>query len=478
MPTERIPFGNDQRSGDSQLAGASPLAINVLVDGAGAVRRRPGIGYWSGMSSSPPASDPIIGITSFAGDIYYVSSTRRIFRVFGPEIGTAELSAYAEETLLDGERRPVFAETPWRLVIAGGGALQKVDREFPSSARLGGDPPHASQVAAFTQRVFANTLSLGNVGIGRVQYSQAGDAGTETWPTLNFKIAEGRPDGITALKENGGELFVFGDTSLQIYSPDAISVIAPGRSLNRGCAAADSVIAADEAFAWLDERRNFVISDGRGLNEISAPIAGTLDAIADVSDCWGFRFVADQFSCLAWVLPTDGRTFVNQEGGGWCQWQSYNDPTGHAPLAIHSHYYWPEQNLNLVGLSNGRIGVFDFSYVYDYNSNASRIKAEVHTGFLDRGTTAKKHCQVVRFVFRRGVSAGNPGSVLVSWRDDLGAFCDPIRLSLGRTGDNFVTQEIRSAGVYRARQWKLEFADAGDFVLAKAEETFAVGGTN
>ena len=68
--------------------------------------------------------------------------------------------------------------------------------------------------------------------------------------------------------------------------------------------------------------------------------------------------------------------------------------------------------------------------------------------------------------------------MLLSWRDDLGDFCRPIRMTLGATADYVFTVERRSLGTYRARQWKVEFTEAVDFVLARAEETFTVGGMN
>ena len=50
MPSATIHFGNRQATSDASLAGAPSIAYNVVVDGAGAVRRRPGLGWWRGMA--------------------------------------------------------------------------------------------------------------------------------------------------------------------------------------------------------------------------------------------------------------------------------------------------------------------------------------------------------------------------------------------------------------------------------------------
>jgi hypothetical protein len=51
MPEAAIPFGPTQNDAE-QLGGAAPIAMNVCVDRAGAVRRRPGI---QALAASPGA---------------------------------------------------------------------------------------------------------------------------------------------------------------------------------------------------------------------------------------------------------------------------------------------------------------------------------------------------------------------------------------------------------------------------------------
>lgn len=475
MPAQQIFFGNRQASGDQQLAGASPLAVNVLVDGAGAVRRRPAIAAWDGFPATPPSSSPVIGIFSFAGDVYYVDDNRAIYRVQtgGGGGGVTPLSGGGAESFLLGTGRPTFADTSFRLVIAGGDVPSKVDLGATSAARLGGGPPVATQVAALNQRIFLNNYTDAST-ISRIEYSRPGDAGNESFGNLQFKSAEGRPDPIVALKDNANELWAFGETTLQVFTPDPTGVIAPGRSVNRGIAAAASVIRVDDNFAWLDEKRDFVAGDGRSTDVLSAPIAGTVDRIATVADCWGFRALGDQFGLIGWLFPSDGRSFVMQEGGGWAQWQGWDPTTGYTPFPIQSHYYWPAENLNLVGLANGQIAKLDFSGSTDLGE---AVKAEVRTGFLNQNTDAVKKCDVLRFTFRRGHTSSSSAQALIYWRDDLGGWLGPKAIPLNDTKPIF-TREIRSAGYYRARQWRMEFTDAADFVLARAEETYTVGGSN
>ena len=343
--------------------------------------------------------------------------------------------------------------------------------------RLGGSPPDASHVAYQAQRIICNELTDDSTD-GLIRFSDSrGDAGQELWDALGFVRAEARADGIVGLFTNSNELYVFGERSLQVFSPDANAILAPQRSLNRGCAAGYSIIEADEAMIWLDEKRRFLSSDGRGADELSASISRTLDNIVTVSDCFGFRWMADQYDVLCWVFPSDGRTFALQGGGGWAQWHGWSNSEGHTLLPITSHYYWPEQNLHLVGLETGGIAKLDSAA---YDDLGDTIKAEVLTGFINRGSDAYKHCEMVRFVFRRGQTSSESTEpvVLLSWRDNLGAFCSPVQLTLGIANEPVFVVEKRSLGTYRSRQWKLEFTDAVDYVLARCEETYSIGGQN
>ena len=471
MPTAQLNFGNNLASGDSSLAGASPFAFNVLVDGKGAVRRRPGISAWAGFPSTVPEASQIDGISSFQDDVYYVTSTRNIYRVNVGSATAISLSTGGASTQLDDFGRPVFAETAFRLVIAGGGLPQKIDSGATAAGRLGGSPPRSTQAIALASRIFTDDQT-DSTSQGQIRASQQGNAGNETFDPLDVVSAEARPDPIVAMRENSNEAYVWGTSTLQIFTPDANTILAPGRALNRGLAAADSVVFVDEQFAWFTDLRNFVISDGRSINVISDPIDSTLESITTLSDCWGFRSTLDQFDILVWLFPTDGRSFAYQDNGGWSQWSSWTG-TGHGPLVIKSHYLLNRAGTaktHLVGLSNGQIAKLDSTAGTDLGTP---IKAEVSTGFQSYGNDAYKHAQELLFTFKRGQSTGSTEpQVLLSWRDDYGDYCTPLRIGLGTTGDNIFTVPLRSLGVFRRRDWKLEFTDAADFVLAGAQLTF------
>lgn len=478
MPSQPLIFGNQQASGDQELGGASPLAINVVTDGAGVVRRRPGITAWSGMPASVDEASPVIGMHAFGGYLYYVNANRHIYRIDPTTATSTDLSTAGGPSFLAGLARPMFAETQFRLLIAGGAALEKIDSGETVAERVGtgtNDPPPCTHVAALASRVLVNDLTDSSRA-GMISFSRPGSAGNETFegPPFGVVTAEAKPDALVGVFSNGNEAWAFGERSLQIFTPDASVILAPSRAVAYGCSAPYSVIEGDSAFSWLDDKRRFVSSDGRGAEEISGPISATLDGVTAVTDCFGFRWVADQYDVLCWLFPSDGRSFAIQAGGGWAQWHGWTNGQGHTILPIRSHYFWPEQNVHLVGLANGQIAKLEMAAFADLGVT---IKAEALTGFISRETMSFKHCQAVRFFFKRGQTAtgSTEPHVMLSWRDDLGAFCAPLRIGLGTTGDYTVSVERRSLGRYRTRQWRLEFTEAADFTLAGCTETFTVG---
>jgi len=469
MSEARLMFGNRQASGDSALAGAPALAINVLVDGKGAVRRRPGISAWDGFPATIADASEIQGITTFEDEVYYVNAGRRVRRVNGS--GDTQLSTSDPVTLLAGTSRPVFASTPYRLVIAGGGVPLKVESGASVTAVLGGSPPSSTSVLAQSERLFSNDLTSAATS-GKIRFSAPGTTGEEEWDALDFATAAADPDPLTAIHGSSNEMFAFGERSLQIFNPDPVGVITPGRALRIGVTAGYSPIQVDESFGVLDIQRRFLLTDGRAYEDISGEIAATIDNITTVSDCWGFRYNADQFDCLVWVMPSDGRSFAWQRGSGWGQWHGWN--AGHSLLPVRSHHYWQEENVHLVGLATGQIAQLDSTANTDLGAT---IKAEVTTGFQNHDTDGWKHCQALHLVFQRGQSA-TAGTVLLSWRDSLGEYGNPVRVSLGVTGDYVQTVTLRSLGMYRQRDWKLEMSDAVDLVLARAVEVYTTEGSN
>lgn len=480
MASGVIPFGPMQQSGNEKLAGASPVAMNVISDGAGAVRRRPGIIASSLATNDVVDSNGIIGLyVTEAGAIYAVGGPNPLSDVYKVGPGGATLLSTSK---LYGGGRPTFAETELLLVLAAGGYIQKIELGTSAWSLLGGLPPQASHVVANASRILANDMIVDRT---KVRYSSTAIgttdfSGHETWTpatgnTAGFFTAEARPDPVVAIFENTNEVFVFGTDTLQVYGPDSQLVFAPGSAHELGCSAPHSVVKHDQEFFWLDHETRFARTDGRTFKILSDDMQQVFDAIAHAGHAeslFGYHIHFGSIDAVVWTFPEDGRTFVHSiDSGTWSQWSGWDPNTGNwKPFAVTSHYGIHGSKVQLVGLSDGRIGELSREATTDLGDP---INAYIETGFINRGTEAEKETESITLVLNRGETLG-PARGRVQWRDNLGAWNAPLHFELGPSGD-FVPEVIfRSLGRYRRRQWRFQFDAGADMVLASAQEEYRV----
>lgn len=470
MPTEALPFNAGEASGLDELASAPPLMVNTLLDMANVRRSRPGVTAWSGFPSTIPNASPVLAMCVFNGDLVYVTQDRKFWQIH--EGHSMALSDATSATWLAGSSRPVLLSTGTRVIAVGGGAPQKWIGTGTLTARLGGSPPNMSFIVELATRLVGSR----NDASGIFVWSGLGEpVGHEVWDALNFQEAEASPDPLVAVSTNTNELFAWGTSTLQVYSPDPSVGFAPGRAVNLGLLAPYSLVNVDDMFALFDRERRFVMTDGRSFTDdsvISKPIEAPL-RLLDADACFGFRMRLDRWDVPVWMFPNDGLGYMwDRRNGLWSEWRAFGS-TGYGAPIITSAFSWPEENLFLVGLSTGQIAKLDADAHTDLGQI---IKVEMVTGFVDHGTDSYKLSQVASFVFRRGSAAQDATApqVYVSWRDDTGGYCDPEVFTLGLAGDYEPTVELRALGTYRRRQWKIEYTAAADFAFVGARETFEV----
>lgn len=479
MPTEPIPFANLQESGFEELAGASPVAMNVVVDGKGCVRRRPGISPYAGAPLfgggsvvSVIDSNGLSGVhMALNGELFAVGAAgaeRPIYKVTSG--GSSAIGGGVAPAGLRGTGRPVFAETELLIAVAGGEALEKIVKTSTyftlSASRVAGTPaPVASHVVANNLRLLGNDVLTDRT---KVRFSDvaSGDtsyAGNEVWSlggvgTSGYFTAEANPDPVVALYGVQNEVMVFGSSTTQVFQPDAQLTYAAVATIDVGMTAPYSFVKGDREVYWLDNQRRLVISDRRGFQSLSDPIQRTLDDIETISDCYGYRVSMGFLDVPVWSFPSDGRTFVYQKGIGWGQWSGWSDTTNNwTPFVVTALTTPADASVNIVATSTGSIGQLDF----DANTDlGDRINAYVMTGYLNHKTENYKQCDCVRVTLRRGTATTTPGpQAFFYFRDREGPWSDAIPIDFGSSGDTETTLTFHSLGTYRRRQWKFEFSD-------------------
>ncbi len=474
MSVDVIALDGGQMSGLDELTGASPAFVNAMVMGPPgsppprAIVSRPGIAAWadfpSGVSSSPVVAMEILG-----GKVIFVTDdgagTRKAFGIDGTTC--TDMSFASGDSLVNGASSVTLAS--WRefAFVSGGSAVQKLSRGFVST-RLGGSPPEAADLCVIAQRLVI--VSPDEFGLF-FWNSLPGEASVEGWDqSLDFREAEARPDRLIACKEGTRELFMFGESTLQVFSPDESEIFAPAAALDIGCVAKRGVVRVDQNMAWLADKSRIVVSDGRGFDVISdLGISGTLKGIATTSDAWAFRCAIGAHDILAWVFPTDGRTFAfDQKAKVWSEWRRKDTSGRWQPWAPTSYLYSESLRKHLVGMPDGTIAELTLDAHTDLGDPISWV---VRTGFKE--VTKRRHAVEARFPCRRGSASSEGSSIAIRWRNDLGAFTPAIECPLGIPGDYEADVAVSPCGEpYRRRQWELSGSADDAYLIAGGKETY------
>jgi hypothetical protein len=81
--------------------------------------------------------------------------------------------------------------------------------------------------------------------------------GDDAFDPLNFATAESDPDGLVACSVLGGNLFLFGARTIEVWqttgTADAPFQRVSGQSYQRGCLSRDSVVATDNTLVWVGD---------------------------------------------------------------------------------------------------------------------------------------------------------------------------------------------------------------------------------
>lgn len=468
---QKIRFVTGQASGYDELAGANSVFINAIPEGDG-FRVRPGLDATaSPLPSTYISSAQIEAMAAFQGSIVYVTSGREIFAL--DQDGTnRNLSITGGASLLAGSSKPTIYASGGYCLIAGGAIPQQVTSDWVSRRlATSGEtaPPDATGITMNTQRIVAIASNT-----DEFYWSGLIPTGVDSWDTdIEYDSAQARPDYNVAIAGTANEVWIWGETTIQLFQPDEQWTYTPIISTDVGCAAQRSVVKVENRFAWLDDKIRFQLSDGRTFSDetdISRPIKSTIEELATVDDCWGFRARIRQHDLLVWNFPTVGRTFCYDLGqGAWSEIRGWRNGRWQAwyPTA---YCWWPEKRMHVVGLSDGTLAELSFDASTDIGDT---IPWRVRTGFQDHGTQKRKTAS--ELVLQTRPVGSEEARIVVSWRDRLDAFSQPV-VAEGYSAHDSVPTVVPCGEPYRSRQY--EFSGQADTVsyVASATEELQVEG--
>lgn len=443
------------------LSSAMQTVRNWQTDVSGANHVRPGIVSYA---TTGLGSSPFIALYRWQAWIVGVTEDRKMYALSdATPTHWIDISDAVETNTVDGGQAPVFAESISALYVVGGGPIQKWTGAGPS-ARLGAGP-NATHICNVSQRLIANDL----IHPDRIEYSDIGAGSDTSWGALSFESAEARPDPLRAVYEATAEMMLFGASTCEVFgiSTDPLIPFQRVTVIDIGISAPYSPIRLDGAYAWLDDRRRFVLSaDRRGYEVISDAITKQLRQLTRVDDCFGYREETDQYALLVWVFPSDGVTFAYDYGAKkWVERNTYNQATQlQGAWPVTSYAYWPAYNRHLVGTTTAGLYELDTATRTDLGGP---ILCERVTGWQDFGIAGRKRSSRTRLTMRRGTTplAGTEGLLEVAVDDDGRGFGGFKTISMGLPGDSREYMDLFFGGVFHRRRYWLRYSGTDDTSL-------------
>jgi len=286
------------------------------------------------------------------------------------------------------------------------------------------------------------------------------------WNGLDFASAEGSPDKTINVLSDHRELWLFGDSSVELWVNTGNASFPFERSGNtfieHGCAAADSVAKLENTMFWLgtDDRGGGVVWKAQGYTPVRVSTHGVekaLQSYTTVSDARAFTYQQEGHAFYVLNFPTADRTWVYDSTTDQWHERSWREPTfgtDHMWRAA-CHVFWNFDHL----VGDYQVGNF---YKLELGSN------------LDQGnpikrlrTTQTMEKEQKRLFFpslQVDMETGNGGTLSLRYSNDGGhSWSSAKTASMGSTQDARVI--FKNLGSGRNRTWEISTISDAKFAV-------------
>lgn len=151
------------------------------------------------------------------------------------------------------------------------------------------------------------------------------------WNGLDFASAEGSPDNTVGCISDHRELWLFGDTSVEVWvntgNPDFPFERSGNTFIEHGCAAADTIAKLDNTIFWLgtDDRGGAIVWKANGYTPVRASDHAVEKAMQSyiIGDARAWTYQQEGHSFYVITFPTADKTWVyDVSTGQWFEWST------------------------------------------------------------------------------------------------------------------------------------------------------------
>lgn len=312
-------------------------------------------------------------------------------------------------------------------------------------------------------------------GDGSQKFYISGLLSGNTWDGLDFASAEGAPDNTIGLVDNHRELWLFGDTSAEVWVNTGNADFPFQRSGNtfieQGCAAAGTVAKLDNTVFWLGggETGTGMVWRAAGYTPTRISTHALEFALAqygDVSNAFALTYQQEGHSFYVLTFPTVGKTWVYDAATQMWHERAYITPATGVNTQWRPSCHVMLGNVHLVGdWQDGRVYALDLDYFTDDGSSILRLR----TAATQAQNQARLFFGELQVDMETGVGGDGPATLMLRYSNDGGhTWSNQKEASIGLTGEYGARARFQRLGAGRNRVWEISMTDAKRFVVLGA----------
>lgn len=308
-------------------------------------------------------------------------------------------------------------------------------------------------------------------GTGQFQIT---DLYSETIEGLNFATAEGSPDLLLSLLVDHRELWLFGETSTEVWFNSGNANFPferiQGAFIEQGCAAKFSPAKLDNTVYWLsaDERGQGTVQRAVGYQPqrvSNHALEYEIAQYARIDDAFGYTYQQEGHMFYMLTFPTANKTWCYDSATDEWHERVWRNPVDGSHNRHRSICQVQFANLTLVGdWQNGNVYVLDLNTYTDFGGT---LPAYRQSPYVASDTNKWMFFRKLWVDMEVGVGiTGVPGAtgvdpqVVLAWSDDGGnTWSNDMLCSLGAIGNRRARAVFRRLGKSRSRTFRLTITD-------------------
>lgn len=321
-------------------------------------------------------------------------------------------------------------------------------------------------------------------GTGRFQIT--GLFGTTISP-LDFATAEGSPDLLISLIVNQREVWLFGETSTEVFF-DSGNALFPfqriqGAFIEQGCAAKYSPAKSGTTLFWLsaDDRGQGMVLKANGYQPQRVSTHAIEYAIAQYSridDAIGYTYQKEGHIFYVLTFPTGNATWVFDESTQLWHERAWRNPVDATLNRHRSNCQMAFAGKIIVGdWETGKLYSLDLDAYDDNGDILPAIRQCAHSASSD-DTWQFFHRLWIDMETGVGLNSGQGSDpqVMLEWSDDGGhTFPNQMWASAGKIGEYRRRVNFRRLGKSRDRVWRVTITDPVKRIFIAADAAVTAG---